>query len=319
MNEQERLNKIHSKYKTPDENIKLLFSSKLGQEVTKLERLIKGYDNEVYVVTTRNHNEYIVRINQGGDTTFLNEAWGIEKAKDAGVPVPEIVFIGKIESSTGLRDVMIQEKLDGVPLSNVYQTLATKKRRDVLKQAGQILSKLHTIKLNGFYKRHDDGMFDFPNVTAYVANSIKDRTGDLHTLVNERLISSKQADLLISRVKEYYSSDFFDEAPVLLHGDYLPEHIFVNNELEIVGIIDFGEFKGGVAIEDFALTSFEADLEIAKMMYAGYPKKWGSEKDFLEILHLARIPLMIGYATHYLISENHTKQEAVDVISQLTD
>ncbi len=319
MNEQERLNKIHSKYKTPDENIKLLFSNELGQEVTKLERLIKGYDNEVYVVTTRNHNEYIVRINQGGDTTFSNEAWGIEKAKDAGVPVPEIVFIGKIESSTGLRDVMVQEKLGGVPLSTLYQTLSTRKRRDVLKQAGQILSKLHTIKLNGFYKRHDDGTFDFSDVNTYIERSLKRRSDDLGVLVKEGLINSKKVDLMMSRIEQYYLTDFVNEPTVFLHGDYLPEHIFVNKELEIVGIIDFGEFKGGVAIEDFALTSFEADLEIAKMMYAGYPKKWGSEKDFLEILYLARIPLMIGYATHYLISENHTKQEAIDVISKLTN
>ena len=40
---------------------------------------------------------------------------------------------------------------------------------------------------------------------------------------------------------------------VLYHGDYTHEHWFVDECLNITGIIDFGDIQGGLVTTDFAI------------------------------------------------------------------
>jgi Ser/Thr protein kinase RdoA (MazF antagonist) len=54
---------------------------------------------------------------------------------------------------------------------------------------------------------------------------------------------------------------------VLCHGDYTPEHWFVDESLKITGIIDFGDMQGGPITTDFAISKMnEPQLDINPLL-----------------------------------------------------
>jgi len=60
------------------------------------------------------------------------------------------------------------------------------------------------------------------------------------------------------------------EQPVLKHGHFVPQHIFVTEELALSGIIDFGEFQGSAPIPNLAYLVLEQpDLPMTPLL-AGY-------------------------------------------------
>ena len=56
--------------------------------------------------------------------------------------------------------------------------------------------------------------------------------------------SADEVDWLLQML-EAGQALFAGEQPVLCHGDFLPGHLFVDDDLHLCGVIDFGEFHGG--------------------------------------------------------------------------
>ena len=74
------------------------------------------------------------------------------------------------------------------------------------------------------------------------------------------------------RLLERYRDDSACPQPILCHGDFLREHIFVDDDLRIRGVIDFGNYRGDHPIHDFAVLSIEdTGLEISRVL-EGYPE-----------------------------------------------
>jgi len=127
------------------------------------------------------------------------------------VKVPEIIHCGKILNNDKLLDIMIEEKIQGSPLTP-----------DLYEEAGAELRKIHSIKVNGFWRMHEDGTFDF-DINGVLQDGSK------------RLFENKE-DVI---------------PPILCHGDYRCDHILCENG-HITGIIDFGDFNGGSIYYDLA-------------------------------------------------------------------
>src|SRR5215212_1125483 len=144
----------HAAYQTPEQVIFDLVKRATGHEATAREKIVCGYDSEVYLVHTRNNSDAVVRIRHHGGAPFADEAWAIAQCRNAGVPVPDVLLVEMLPIEGHTREVMVQRRVPGRALSEIERELTTEQRAEVWRQAGAALGAIHSIHVGGFYKRH---------------------------------------------------------------------------------------------------------------------------------------------------------------------
>ena len=284
------LQRRHKRFQTAPETIFNLVARVTSHPPLGYQKIVKGYDSEVYLVQT-DQQDFIVKIKRFGEVSFKQEAWAVNQCLAAGVPVPEILLLETVELPDGEHEIMIQPKLPGRPLDELKDNLQPDQLTYVLNQAGEILSQIHEIKVEGFYHRSESGQWDFDSWQSLTQSMYDDRSQERPLLLQAGL-TAKQFDILIAAVKRY-QTEFDCPQPVLCHSDFLPQHIFVDQQLKISGVIDFGEFQGNHPVADFAYIQFEApwvDLDLLKQGYRN-PAIFDQRFDLRLLLH--QIPLQI--------------------------
>ncbi|GAB4469455.1 MAG: hypothetical protein OHK0029_42100 [Armatimonadaceae bacterium] len=100
---------------------------------------------------------------------------------------------------------------------------------------------------------------------------------------------------------ELYRESFVCEHPVLCHGDFLPEHLLVDDDGTLTGVLDFGEFQGSTPIHDLAHLKMECPQIDLKWLRFGYlaPEMW-NDPQFGTRLLLHTISLQLGYLAHHI-------------------
>lgn len=84
------LHQIHAVDLAPSHVLDALISTVTNERVASLEKLVRGYANQVYRATTNSGRTLIVRI-PFNDRSFDAEATAMRHARAAGAPVPEIL------------------------------------------------------------------------------------------------------------------------------------------------------------------------------------------------------------------------------------
>jgi aminoglycoside phosphotransferase (APT) family kinase protein len=211
--------------------------------------------------------------------------------------------------------VMVQSRVPGRALSEIEGDLTPDQRAGIWRQAGAALGAIHSIHVGGFYKRHSDGSWDFPNRESVSQQSIMDRTSEKPLLIQAGF-SADEIDWLLQMMVEGQTL-FADEQPVLCHGDFLPGHLFVDDDLKLCGVIDFGEFQGGGPIVDFANLSMTCpDVDLA-WLQSGYGNPKLFDQTFPARLRVAKVATQIGYLAHYIRQGN--QQEAAPIAAGLRE
>lgn len=297
----------HSSYApiTEEQLQRLITQNTTFGKITQYEKIVRGYDNEVYDVQTQGGANLIVRISRYGDSSFVSEAWAMDQCRQHDVPVPEVYFVGDITVADQQLQGMIMQKSQGVGLSTLLDDLDEAQPQTALYNAGQVLRKINSIPVDGFYKRHEDGTWDFANWDRISASTINDRTSEKERILQAG-ISEQDFDFLITQLKTYLDRYHYDHA-VLCHADYLPEHIFVDpGTLEVRDIIDFGEFQGGPYILDLAYFHFECpEIEMTPMVQ-GYFGDQAVADNFWDELHGYQIGLQLGHLAHQVKIGDHS-------------
>ena len=102
------------------------------------------------------------------------------------------------------------------------------------------------------------------------------------------------------RMIERYGREFACDTPVLCHGDFLPEHVFINEQGRICGVIDFGMYEGNHPIHDFAIIRMSSDAPTVEAIRRGYPDAAVLNDRFEWRLHLHVLMLQVGYLAHHI-------------------
>jgi len=309
------LRRRHAAYQTPERVISGLIRRATGQEAAERQQIALGYDNEVYAVRTRLGEEFIIRIRQHGENNFEQEAWAIEQCRATDVPVPDVLFSTTVSIEGQDREAMVQRKLPGRPLSVLMPTLAPSDMASIFAQAGEALSGIHSVSVGGFWRRHEDGKCDFPTWEQVMESHIQNRRAERPLLVQSGFTDA-EIETIYGAI-ESYKRDFPCRRPVLCHGDFLPAHLFVSDDLVLTGVIDFGEFSGGPPISDFAdlyLNHPEVDLA---WLQAGYKDKSLFDETFPSRLLMHCAGSQVGYLAHY-IREGNSEAAALAAVSLRT-
>jgi aminoglycoside phosphotransferase (APT) family kinase protein len=287
----EFLHQRHASYRTPEAMLHALVNNAVGQNIRHLAPITSGYANEVYRVDTENDDALIIRIGRSGTTSLITEAWAMQQARQAGVPVPLIYATPQITTDENhVLEVMVMQHVAGRSLASVQAQLTTSELAQIYQQLGVLLRKLHHIPVAGFgaFQSHDQA--SFADWHTYVQSTHKQRVADVPYLLQAGLGASEAATLLdIASELQFVSAP----EPVLCHGDLSNEHIFVNDELTITGIIDFGQCQGGLPALDVAvLLMFHPEIDLAWITqgYNGTPHTDGLSRRHI-FAHQANIQM----------------------------
>jgi len=316
------IDKLHSTFGIPPDAAAQLIRNTVGKEAKTIERIVKGYDNEVYSVETDDGKGLILRLRRDGEVSFAQEAWAMNECRRLVIPVPALYFVGEEPYEGGTLEVMIEERAAGRSAAALWNSLNGDERARVLQQSGQALSRMHEIKVGGFFRRRDDGSWDFNNWEALAQANIQGRTADGQSLLDCGFTRADFSFLL--DMLGVWRDRYPCRSPVLCHGDYKLEHLFFDENLGLSAVIDFGEFQGGAPAGDLAYFSFqhpEADFNAFLGGYFGGGPAFGE----LEMqVNLHKLSYQIGYLAHCVRSADtqsaaYTKRELEKTLRALRE
>ncbi|MEZ4865523.1 MAG: aminoglycoside phosphotransferase family protein [Caldilineaceae bacterium] len=272
-----------------------LLQQTTSNEAIQFEKIVRGYDNEVYAVTTRQGFDYIVRIQQYGSTGFAEEDWALAQCRAAGAPVPDVCHVGTLTVDGQSKLVMVQRRIPGRPLADIQQRLSQAELAHIYAQVGAALSQIHSVKVGGFYKLNSGGVWDFPDWASIAAADLHDRQGE-RPYLHQAGFSAKEIDRLLAIMEQTPTP--VDQQPVLCHGDLGPDHLFVDGSLTLTGIIDFGEFQGGLPMVDFVSLSLASPAVDLAWLQVGYTNQALFVDHFTARLRQGQVSYLIGYLAH---------------------
>src|SRR3972149_486422 len=167
--------KMHGKLSTPDEVIRAVVKEGAGHLVSK-KRVIAGEASEVYDITLENKKQVVLRISRSPRPYFLQEKWAIEQVKKLGIPVPVILLIKYLTLGNQKLSFCLMEKVEGEPLERGainFDSLPLATRKLYILQAGEILSKIHSIKTQGFGSIIGEGKAEYGTSNEVIDNLLK--------------------------------------------------------------------------------------------------------------------------------------------------
>lgn len=258
------LTQLDQHRRTSEANLETFCRDLAGLTVTTTTRISQGYANEVYVASTREHRDLVIRIQDRGIVTFADEAWVMDKCRTAGLPVPKVFGVSTLTDSEGSRDVMVLEKVPGRPLAAVLDGLDEDCMATLFGRVGAALRTMHDIRIEQF---GPIGAGRSGSWAGYVREILGARRGDAQDAIDTGLTKDEVNSLLdiIERLG-VIPCDF----PSLCHGDVGTDHLFVDEALQVTGIIDFGMCQGGPGALDIAiLTMLHPEIRL-ESLWSGY-------------------------------------------------
>ena len=289
----------HDAYTTRPDEIAAVVGKVTRQPIAGYEKLVRGYDNEVYVVTLHDGSRFVVRIRRHGELPMEDEAWAIEQARAAGAPVPVVYLCEHFLIDGAERPVMVQAFVPGHPLGELAPTLTPDEVRACVVQAARALANVHSVRVEGWYMRRH-GVWDFVDGAAIAASNLEDRRSERVAALAAG-ITVREWDRLITAL-DTLQQCFPPEVPVLLHGDYTPDHLLFDDALRLAGIIDWGQSQGGTPMVDLlglrnAGLGVPVDMEWLRAGYGAAPI-WDT---FAERILAHEIGFTIGSLNHHYV------------------
>lgn len=277
----------------PPNEIAAFVTRTTGRSVAALWPLAGGEANATYRATTDEGETLIVRVQGRGVTGFAEEARAMRQSREAGVPVPEVYGVGQIGTDAPA-DAMVMASAKGRPLAEVMGSLSRAELTRVFVGVGEALRKLHAVPVAhfGWLRREaDEGEADSDWAT-FAKTLLAFRQKDTPELERAGLTRGEVEGLLgvVSSLQ-----DLPYKQPVLCHGDLGADHLFVGDDLELTGVIDFGMAQGGApALDVGVLRMFHPEVELAWLAegYGGGPL---AEESFEREVLMHQVDVAMSY------------------------
>lgn len=293
--EQSFLTEWHAQVSVPPHVVEGLVARGTGQPSKALEQVVNGYDNEVYRAELMDRTSVFVRVGRRPGEVFPGETWAMGQAREAGVPVPRLLLETSVEGEADPRPAMVVEGARGEALTHLLPRLGASDRAAVLADLGRVLKTLHSVRTPGVWRPDRDG--SWPNPHEVRRGFVAERLAERPHLITAGL-TANEVDQIVGVLGT--SPDTPPLANfVLCHGDATPDHIFVNAELSVSSIIDWGMWHGGSAVGELAYVASwaftEPDLDA---LLTGY----GTALDgsLHEALARSLVNNLVGHVAHHV-------------------
>ncbi|MBC7948884.1 MAG: aminoglycoside phosphotransferase family protein [Chitinophagaceae bacterium] len=235
------------------------------KKTLKISPLGGGLTNYVFSVGA-GKTEMVVRISDLPEKIhfFQKEQWAVARAKEKGIPVPQILEVGN--------DIipfpyMISNKITG------EESTHHKNRLQIIREMGRYAAVLHTIPTKGF-----GHLFDWSQNTLSKNQTWKDylqcelnADARLAVLNRHKMILPK-----ISRVikKELINIRKWRQSPCLHHGDIRLKNTMVDKDGKILAIIDWENCVSSIGpFWDTSIALHDLSIEAQWQYLEGYGMK----------------------------------------------
>lgn len=310
---------LHGKLNTPDVILEKVVKSAVGYGIDKKQKIMEGEVNEVYVVTPTKGNDIIVRISREKHNRFQSEKWAMNRCRDVGVPVPQILLLSDVETDQEKLHVCVESKIEGVSLQSLIKQniLSQNGIKELTISAGETLSKIHSIKTKGYGEINSSGVGKFETWSEYMLQQNKNRDVVFEEAekigVDSKLI--QQAFEILENNQDIYK----DVGSRLVHSDYGIKHILIHKG-KINGIIDFENCRGADIAYDFSWWNyFGKNRPPVEWLVEGYKRNGNLGDNFETRMHLVKIEIALslliyyGDAGHSFAKEITTKNLTEDI------
>ena len=229
---------------------------------SRIEHISSGLTNLVFSVHNAN-GDFIVRL--GSDATklgsFLKEQWAIGKARELGVPTPEILHVG---NEAVKRPYMISRQSKGT------EATVHADRMLIVRELGRWASIIHSIRTAGFGSTFEWSQNQLShNATwgEFLQNELKIDDG-LGVLGGQGMLDSAKVKRLRSILKRAAGKQ---RSPALNHGDLRLKNVLADEEGKISCILDWENCTSNLAPEwDVALALHDLSIDAKQEFLAGY-------------------------------------------------
>ncbi|WP_157973744.1 phosphotransferase family protein [Desertihabitans aurantiacus] len=285
----------HAQVSLPVDAIRVLLADATEDRPAQLEQVVNGYDNEVYRAELSSGSTVFVRVGRQPDELFDGETWAMRQAREAGVPVPQVLLETSVETSTGRRPAMVVASAPGVALAQLLPRLSTTDRAMVLANLGRVLARLHSVRTPGVWRPDHAGSWPDPHELRrdFVARRLAERP---------HLVAAGLSPTEVERIVALLG-DSPDVPPltgfVLCHGDATPDHLFIDTDLRVSSVIDWGMWHGGSPVGDLGSVASwahsEPDLDA---LLAGYGTPL--DRSLRERLARSIVNSLVGQVAHHV-------------------
>jgi aminoglycoside phosphotransferase (APT) family kinase protein len=292
------LHALHAQFGVPDHAVASFVERVTNGSVVAVERLVDGDEYEVHRVDLAGARTVYVRICLPDTPTGKphREARAMELARLAGVPVPEVLAVEPIAADDGEREAMVVAAATGSQLSDLLPSLSFDQRRAVMMDLGRVLTVLHSVPLPELRKSDAERR-------RYIANVIADCDHlDAAGLTGEEI---DQIRALLSTFVDIPAP----EVPVLCHGDLSHRHVCVDSGLRVCGLIDWGLWSAGAAVDDLAdFTHRNVQVDVAAVLVGHYGSA-ASDPALMRAIARSTMTQVIGYLRWMIASEQLERLE----------
>ncbi len=292
---------------TPRSEIEKIVTEATGQATQTMDRITSGEVNEVYDVTLNNDDRVIVRISRRVDSQELQrEEWAIEQCAAVGVPVPELLLVKDLTDREEPLAFSVHRRIEGETLSTLMDTRGeAPELEQVMKQAGQLLAKVHTIKTKGF------GWLDAAGVAGYatLGEFFGGVASDSHyaDLANSSELDAETISGALRQLKEGERDYETFTDSCLTHADFSASNILVHKR-KVSGFIDWGLASGGHPVFDLAHWDYGlaggSSRKTTEWLREGYLEGKGLNEMEKKLMHLYQIRLALIRIEWYLSQGN---------------
>ncbi|MEM7127778.1 MAG: aminoglycoside 3'-phosphotransferase/choline kinase family protein [Chloroflexota bacterium] len=210
-------------------------------------------------------------------------------AENLSVATPTVLASGTIDGW----DYIVQERLPGTPLWELWNDLSPEAQIDLAYQHGQLMKTIHTLR---FESVPSELQIDWDEMLAEQSQEC----------VAEMLDAGVDAKL-VAQVDSYLAATEWsiDAAPdVLLHGDLNHLNFLVSRENDhwrLTGLVDWGDAKVGAPSHEFispGVNMYSGNRAMLTQLYRGYQLDAAKYSEAYEHVVMARA--MLYYADSFL-------------------
>lgn len=230
--------------------IENLIKSKFDLEVASIKIIGEGYDSKAYLI----NDEYIFKLKISS-----NKKKGYKKEKAVldflnrnlrtTIKIPQIDFI-YIDNELS---IMGYKKINGAFLTpDIYKEMNVKQQEILKKDIAKFLKDMHNL--------------DYAEIKEYVIDN-KQNCFEEYDLLQKTIyndLTEKEKKYIEKFFERLNNTTIFDDKKCLCHNDFSCNHLLIDNNKKLVGIIDFGD--SGIIDEycDFIYLLEDSEEEIGK-------------------------------------------------------
>ena len=233
-----------------------------GASVDAVRRVNGFVGNQDFLVAT-SRGDFILKAM--GAHSVVAESWACGRAREAGVPAPEIVAVDLDQAILPL-PYLLMRRMPGGPVDEAHEAIV---------EVGRRLRALHEVRVEGFgLLTGDPEALGGPTPAAprgresSWSDVIARPLADLDDFVAGNMLDAALAERVRSTFAVNASLLTGPRGGVLLHGDLHPRHVFAAGD-RLSGIIDWGDATAGDPAFEFGRYSRVGDASL-DLLLRGY-------------------------------------------------